>query len=961
MDSLKSLFSLLLLQFTLLSIPQGLQAQVDPSIEWKEIRTEDAYWIFDAKHQELAEYYIKQFNRAKAEVMPFFKEPPRKVTFLLLDITDVANGSAQVSPHPIVRLYPVHPMGESSIGEFKDHAYELVVHEYTHILNMEPVHGWMTPLKYIFGSVAHPNMILPRWYTEGLAVYTESKITGDGGRLNSQYAQGIARSLTLENKWEEFPLSDINEVHPDWMGGSRAYLFGGILWDSITRDKGDEVIYKMNQSYSRRLPYLLDGVLEEQVGRHYNSQLERAYLFWKLGAAKQIKTVTSQPYLPGDLVTKKKGQFHSPKISPDGLWMAFYNNDTKGFGHLNLVLRHPKNGFLGYKPKVIKLKTKGMNMAWHPAGTGLVYEKLDTYNNYYNFFDLHYYDLRTKKSTQITKGERAHHPCFSATGDKLFYLQNEAGRKNIVMLDWAQKKKTIVYKGPIGDDLRYLQCASDNTLLFVEHKPGKDPHIARINIKSKSIDIAFDKFPVNYLSLSHKGALFSSSESGIENIYLLNQETWKKPKALTNSLTRAFHAEMDPLDDSLYFTQLSSDGFKLHRLKGAQWESLPDNPPKVAPIVDYTKLEKPKAEKPAQKRQAASTNTTPLKSREFSPWRYLYPNYWIPFVYIVDGGTLWQALTSAGDPLGINTISFTGQWDTLTKKAGGSISYVNNSTPVSLGVGVSDFYSYFYSTGQNLHFSNATFLSGYTFKSLDNLRLRFKWNYSALELAPSIFIRQGPQLELGYSATKRERDGISPYRGWRSQLGHKNYLADLGNVAYGETYAHLGTFWSSFTPGRSVFYLGINGSYAPKLNNGFFASQTLAGPFFSPQIVNTAFLQRGYPTGVFVARNIINANTEYRFPVWDMFSGFTSPPIFFKRIQGSLVFDATTLDGRYSSTRFATSQITEVGRWFTGYGLELETKVNMGFHVPVAFTLGVYHGEEIESFGGLTTFFNMRL
>ena len=229
------LFFSLVVQMMLMIHPQGLQAQLDPQIQWKEIEAEGVYWVFDAKYQEVAEYYIHRFQQAKAQVSPLFQDPPPKLTILLLDNTDLANGSAQVSPHPLITLFTVQPSPSSSIGEFRDYVHELLVHEYTHILNMQPVHGWMSLFYWTFGSIAHPNMVLPRWYTEGLAVYTESKISRQGGRLTSQYLEGLARSLTLEKKWEEFPLGELNNGAPDWLGGTRAYLFGGILWDQMVR------------------------------------------------------------------------------------------------------------------------------------------------------------------------------------------------------------------------------------------------------------------------------------------------------------------------------------------------------------------------------------------------------------------------------------------------------------------------------------------------------------------------------------------------------------------------------------------------------------------------------------------------------------------------------------------------------------------------------------------------------
>ncbi len=956
----KTLITFLILQLTLLSIPLGLQAQVDPNIEWKEIETETAYWIFDAKHQEVAEYYIMQFQRAKEQVLELFKEPSRKPTIVLIDNTDVANGSARVSPHPVIVLFTVQPHNYSSIGEFNDYVHELLVHEYTHVLNMEPVHGWISPFYWIFGSIAHPNMILPRWYTEGLAVYTESKVSKTGGRLNSQYLEGLARALTIEKKWQDYPLSDLNDGHLDWVGGARAYLFGGILWDSIAREKGPEMVNRFNQSYSRRIPFFLDGVIESYLGVNYEEQLKKAYDYWEKRAKQQVTTVARTPHLRGErLSNNEDAMFLFPKISSDGLWMANIRNDLDGYGHVELTLRHPKLGFRGYKSKRVVESSRTKSIAWHPASTGFVYEKLDSWNFYNQFFDLYFYDLQTQKSKRLTKGQRAHSSCFSPLGKKLFYLSNNGPQKSLMVMDWLSQQTSTLYTTDIGDDIRHLSCGEDQTVYFVEHLAGNEPHLSKFNATSKEKSVIFSDYPVQFATNTHRGLMISSPQSGIDNLYLLNQQ--QRPMAITNTLTRVLQGELDPLDDGLYFSQLTADGPKLYYLKGAQWESLPDKPPQVEPIVNYD-LQEEGTQSSQSNPEGTTRQVQKYKADAFSPWRYLYPNHWIPFLYVVDGGTIFQAMTSAGDPLGINNISVVGQWDTLTKKAGGSASYINRSFPVSMGVAVSDVYSWFYPTETSLHYSNASGILGYRLGFLDNTQMLFRWNYSQLDFNSNLYIRQGPELQFSYSDTKAKPQDVSASEGWRLQLSHQEFLPDLSNVEYGETSAHIGTFWSSFTPGRSVLYLGINGSYTPQLKNPFFSPSTLSGPFFNPQIVNTAYLQRGYPTGVFLSLDaLVNTNLEYRFPIVDIFKGWTSPPLFFKRIQGNIVFDATTLDGLYRDREFSTSQFTEMGRWFTGYGMELESKVSVGFHVPVTFTLGLYYGQEEQAFGGFTTFFNVRL
>ena len=991
----KKIYLFFILKILLFVIPWNLKAQVDPNIQWREIETENAYWVFNAKHQKVATHFILKFQRAKAEVFPVFKENPGKMTILLVDNTDSANGSAQVVPRPTIMLFLVNPSIRTSIGEFKDPIHELLVHEYTHILNMEPVHGFMAVLGWVFGSVAHPNMTLPRWYTEGLAVYTES-LFGSGGRLNSQYLEGLARSLTLEDKWKDYPLSDLNDFHPDWLGGSRAYLFGGILWESIVREKGLSVIYEMNQSYSRRIPYFLDGVLKDHLGRTYEEQLEEAFKFWKERSREQIDKISENSQMSEQEMELGKGQHYTPSISPDGSWMITINNDDQNSGHIRLIPRKTPettpsdaetstgdkiivNQNIFSAEKVIRVvsgsQTQSLN--WHPESTGFVYEKLEAYKLYYRFYDLYFYNLKSKKSVRLTHGARAHQSCFAPDGKILYFLQNRASGKNLLAMDWETKTQTVLYQGAIGDDLRSLSCPDGDSLFFAEHKAGFPVHISRWNIKKGKKDSFFNKIPVNFLKFTKKGLLVSSKQSGVENLYLIDRKT-KKFKAITNSLTRVVDGDIDPVDGSLYFSQLTSRGLKIFSLRKDQWEKFPQSLPKIKPIMDHSFLKTSDEKNDGyasdddykmedddktknEDEESQEESQKDFISKKFSPWRYLYPNHWIPFVYFVDGGSLYQAITSAGDPLGIHTVSLIGQWDTLTKKPGALVSYLNNSLPVTLGLGVSDFYNFFYSTRSNLHISNARILMSYPVKFLGYTRLLFSWNYSVLGFQGVEFLRQGPQVELSYNNLKRKNSDISYSSGWRFQLGHKNYLPDLSNTVYGETYGHIGSFWSSFTPDRHAFYLGLNGSFAPRLNNGFFAANTLAGPFFNPALINTAFLQRGYPTGLFVARNIFNTNLEYHFPLLSFYTGTTMPPFFLKNLKGAFVFDATTLDGRYSKVDSIFPQAASLGRWFTGYGLELESNVGLGFHLPISLTLGFYYGQEKESFGGFTTFFNIRL
>ena len=972
------------------SIAQAQQVEWDPREKWLETETQEARWIYNAKHKKWVDFYIHGFERLKKPLQKLFKEHPEKLTIVIADQTDRTNGLAQVVPYNLVYLFPAPPLAASSLGDFGDTGGELLIHEYTHILNMDPVHGFMNLLAWVFGSAVHPNMLLSRWYIEGLAVYTESKYSSLGGRLNSQYAEGVARSLTLARDWDQYSLTRINGFYPNWLGGGGAYLFGGLLWESIVRDGGPSMISKLNRDYSRRVPYFINGPLERYLGRDYNEQLKRAYGHWEQKAQKQIDKITHAPHPPGQALKMNPGSWKPfVSISPDGKKMAFIHRRPQSPEFVSVIQREVGASFSQKKQTLVGGRGGAQSIAWKPDSTGFAYEEIDIHDRYYSFLDLFFYDIKTQTSTPLTQGERAYHSCFSEDGKTLYYLRNRWGFQQIQSLNLETREKKTLYEAQVGQTLRFLVCWSSDQLLFVQQNSNQEPHIAQLSLKSLDSGLFFNQVSVGYLEKSDLGLIFSSQDSGVDNLYLMEMgQSFEKDvsleenqrlgeykssiqrwvgvppfRALTNSLTRVSQGTLDPLNQDLYYSQWTSEGPELFRLKAPQWESLADRPPKVDPIFQTSSRE---STSPPSK--AGSTPQEVLSedrpaglrtSKKFSPWRYLYPNYWVPFVYVVDGGVLFQASTSARDPLGRNEYTLLGRWDTLTQKPTVGFSYWNRYTPVNLGFSLSHSQVFFYPRNTSITFNSYSFVASYFFWRR-RLQLNLFWNSNQQISGDSHLLRRGPQLEALYS-NRIQREFLTS-TGWQARLGYKAFWPSQGNVSYTETYLRLKTYWSSFLSPRHSLYGGFNLVYAPDLyfpDHINFANTTLGGPFKNPNAINLESLQRGYPTGAFVARNIFNTNWEYRFAPFSIFRGFTEPPVFLKTLLTRLILDATTFDGvSFSRSSQAGFKMSQWGQnWFLGYGMELELNVDVGFYLPLVFTWGLYYGQDRDTLRGSQNLF----
>src|SRR6185312_11022489 len=168
-----------------------------------------------------------------------------------------------------IMVYPVLPPTLTTISDYGDWARELTMHESTHILSFEPRRGLVKGLYYTFGSLITPNILLPRWYLEGIAVEMETRFSRHG-RLRSPYQDGSVRAYVNDDRLSEIQLGEINEVGIEtWPQGARPYLFGSMMWSEMIAKYGEKLIWDLHDRYGGRVPFMLNGPLEDLTSENY--------------------------------------------------------------------------------------------------------------------------------------------------------------------------------------------------------------------------------------------------------------------------------------------------------------------------------------------------------------------------------------------------------------------------------------------------------------------------------------------------------------------------------------------------------------------------------------------------------------------------------------------------------------------------------------------------------------------
>lgn len=176
---------------------------------------------------------IKILRKYTPKLHQYFNYRPQQDVHMVINHhSDLANGFATVFPRNVVVLFDYPPLDWQYLNSSSDWITLLVMHEYTHILTIDMTHGYIDGLRSLFGSWVKPNILLPRWITEGVAVWVESRLLADGGRLNHpQVTQEVVQKLNAGPPFcTEISCLDTPGSHPF---GNYAYWVGGFFLDYL--------------------------------------------------------------------------------------------------------------------------------------------------------------------------------------------------------------------------------------------------------------------------------------------------------------------------------------------------------------------------------------------------------------------------------------------------------------------------------------------------------------------------------------------------------------------------------------------------------------------------------------------------------------------------------------------------------------------------------------------------------
>lgn len=960
------------------SWPATISQTSDANSQWKTHRDESADFSFDliynAKHQELAELYIQKIKQSYKFFKPFIKTYPDRVVIVLRDQTDLTNGYATPIPYPHMVLYPVLPNSVDSLSETSDWPLELFSHEMTHILTFEPTRGVLSVMKSIFGTIVAPNILLPTWWKEGVAVEIETQVSS-GGRLRSKYQEAYLRTVSLADRWNEKTIDRVNEELPEWPRGQHPYIFGSLFFSYVVKEKGLNVVNSFFQLQSGRVPYFIEApayeLLDSSYENYYNLILYKTsdLTLRQLKSINQSSRLQDQPteqilnsndkgfeFINLDFKNKNTNAYF-PQFSAEGKKIAFLSLNKKDETVLQVFNSNSlQSKALGQTTGLID------RFQFSKDGNHIFLSKVDSTSNKTSFSDLYLWDYTNKKiypmsfelrcrEIQISE-DNASYTCVRVADGRTQLLLGKIDISQLTMQNtgfFSLRNKSyppplVLFESQIQEKISFPVFLNSNEILYSYRNLKGEEYIEKINVLSQQREIFFkDNSQTKHPLVFKNNIYFLSDRNGTFNIYNFDQLT-KKISPLTNTPSTILTFTFSPQDQSLWSTLLTDDGYSITQINYDQWSTQNQKLklPQITPLLEphYVKPIVTDATDLALEKINADLTT------DYSPGSYLIPRYWLPFVSASQTGYLIEAQTSAHDPLSFHLYNLSANYDSYLQRGGYYFlysyqkyawSWILNADRTNRVFGSRDLIS----STESFSLSTSPDLTLFSKKTILNLGL----NYEKEEISNTSEFRVGPFFQVGYVNYIQPRTEVSPLEGYGFSFIGENYIQKESYQDYSLATLTGLYFFSKYLPKGHALAAKINGFHIfNKIShlNGTSSQST----FLSYDSISPTFVLRGYKNGKFFGRSLVSTNLEYRFPILNIYRGSGTDPYFLKRFFGALTFDTLSTDGfGLNKEETAYKRITTTKRFYS-YGVEAHLESTIGYVLPLTFVLGYYVGQD---------------
>jgi len=927
----------------------------DPGLEWQVLESphfsvyfckqenKDISFSNNPTYEQLAQATAdiaeETFHQVNAQLgSPNKHHHLQKIAIIMEDFSDSALGFASSFPHRVIRISLTAPTAKSFDTKFKSWLKMVIAHEYTHMAHFEMTAGPTTALRALFGQILTPNALQPTWSIEGLAVYNETKLTAGGRGIDSRYDMYL-RMAALEDQFNT--LDQINGYYlTSWPGSTAPYIYGQSLIHFIAQRYGEDKAMAISEIYCE-YPYLgFNYALKRAIGLN----LKELYQSWKDNLKEkyqlQKQKILSQKNLtPSQQLTKCNYWVDYPHWlstpAPQGDKIAFRVSTPHSYPSIQIV--DPLNPSLPLTPRSAKNQTQtlikrvygsGSSFDITADGTKIIYAKLGDYEQFYKFYDLYLFDLKTEKEIRLSEGLRVRDPNWSPDPEnsQIVAVINQSGTNNLALINLPSPNLSInenqpAYKLITKENMTYLTDFRDGTQLYQPSWSPKGDMIALSVWRQGRQDIYILNLDPNNLSTNNLNPnnidnsilqpifcdksidlspcwspdgeylFFSSDRTGIYNIFAFSLPD-KKLYQVTNVLSGAFQPALSPDGKKLAYIEYHTTGYELHLMEidPDSWTEIEYTEPSFNLNIDM------KQQNPNQQTDQLKNPTNSLKNNypvhPYHPFASFWPpSYWIPAAQLTENNLGIGFSSVLEDVLGFSSLPFTITYGLLNNNLNYNFNYYNYSRPPILNLYLSGNATLASQTpaswweegktGINIYFP----LGGHTtsatnsraYRQIFSLGYQYEKSSTTDTLSPLNANQEkisSLRLRYSYSDTEKYGFSISPELGNTFSLSYEHADKALGSDYTFDKIIFAGRKFIPLPPLHQILALRLvagASSSSILVESGLDGEKfKLGGSYSADNLSNidvNTFSLRGYKPAALEGNNLLLASLEYRFPL----------------------------------------------------------------------------------------------
>lgn len=239
-----------------------------PDAHWRTIATPHFRVHFAPESEEIARRAAASAEWAYAALSRELVPPRGTIELVVSDDVDFSNGSTTTFPTNRIVVYAQPPVDVSSLRNYSDWMTLVVTHELTHVFHLDRTRGFWSALQHVFGRNPYtfPAAYEPRWMTEGIAVYYESRITGSGRIVGTEH-RALARAAALAGQLPA--LGALSSSRTSFPGGGSVYIYGSLVFDELAREEGVNAVPRFIERSSAALPFFYNRLARKQFGESF--------------------------------------------------------------------------------------------------------------------------------------------------------------------------------------------------------------------------------------------------------------------------------------------------------------------------------------------------------------------------------------------------------------------------------------------------------------------------------------------------------------------------------------------------------------------------------------------------------------------------------------------------------------------------------------------------------------------